>query len=84
MANITILNKLPNTRVLVAAENGSVEVLELVALFLLEKETFGAKRFLVGDFRRCYISCFFEIFFFGKGKGKYTITLINRCSFILP
>ena len=43
MANITILNKLPNTRVLVAAENGSVEVLESVALFLLEKETFGTK-----------------------------------------
>ena len=55
MANIIILNKLPNTRVLVAAENGSVEVMDLVALFLLEKETFGAKRFLIGDFRRCYI-----------------------------
>ena len=43
MANLTSLNKLPNTRVFVAAENGSVEVLELVALFLLKTETFGAK-----------------------------------------
>ena len=42
-ANLRSLNKLPNTRVFVAAENGSVEVLELVALFLLEKETFGTK-----------------------------------------
>ena len=36
MANLTSLNKLPNTRVSVAAENGSVEVLKLVALFLVE------------------------------------------------
>ena len=36
MANLSSLNKLPNTRVFVAAENGSVEVLELVALFLLK------------------------------------------------
>ena len=43
MANLSNLNKLPNTRVFVAAENGSVEVLELVALFLLKTETFGAK-----------------------------------------
>ena len=32
--SLSNLNKLPNTRVFVAAENGSVEVLELVALFL--------------------------------------------------
>ena len=43
MANLSNLNKLPNTRVFVAAENGSVEVLELVALFLLKTGTFGAK-----------------------------------------
>ena len=42
MANLSNLNKLPNTRVFVAAENGSVEVLELVALFLLKTGTFGA------------------------------------------
>ena len=42
MANLTSLNKLPNTRGFVAAENGSVEVLELVALFLLKTGTFGA------------------------------------------
>ena len=43
MANLTSLNKLPNTRVFVAAENGSVEVLELVALFLLKRGSFSAK-----------------------------------------
>ena len=44
MANQTSLNKLRNARVFVAAENGSVEVLELVALqFLLKSGIFGAK-----------------------------------------
>ena len=43
MANLAKLNKLPNTRVFVAVENGSVEVLELVALFLLKTGTFSAK-----------------------------------------
>ena len=43
MANLTSLNKLPNTRVFFAAENRSVEELELVALFLLKTGTFGAK-----------------------------------------
>ena len=43
MANLSNLNKLPNTRVFVAAENGSVEVLELVAIFLLKTGTFSAK-----------------------------------------
>ena len=43
MANLSNLHKLPNTRVFVAAENWSVEVLELVALFLLKKGTFSAK-----------------------------------------
>ena len=41
--NLTRSNKLPNTRVFVAAENGSVEVLELLALFLLKTGTFDAK-----------------------------------------
>ena len=44
MANLTCLNKLPNTRVFIAAEDGSVEELELVALFLLKTGTFGAKK----------------------------------------
>ena len=43
MTNLSNLNQLPNTRVFVAAENGSVEVLELVALFLLKTGTFSAK-----------------------------------------
>ena len=43
MENLSNLNKLPNTRVFVAGENGSVEVLELVALFLLKKGTFSAE-----------------------------------------
>ena len=34
MANLSNLNKLPNTRVFVAAEIGSIEVLELVAQFI--------------------------------------------------
>ena len=42
-ANLTRLNKLPNRRFFDVAENGSVEVLEMVALFLLKKGTFGAK-----------------------------------------
>ena len=37
------VSKLLNTRVFVAAENGLVEVLELVALFLLKTGTFSAK-----------------------------------------
>ena len=41
MANLSNLNKLPNTRVFV--ENGSVEVRELVDLFLLKTGTFSAK-----------------------------------------
>ena len=43
LMNLTRSNKLPNTRVFVAAENGSVGVLELVALFLLKTGTFDAK-----------------------------------------
>ena len=58
MANLSNLNKLPNTRVFVAAENGSVEVLELVALYPFKTGTFSAKIWweISGqDFRRCYI-----------------------------
>ena len=36
IADLTSLNKLPSTKVFVAAENGSVEVLGLVALFWKE------------------------------------------------
>ena len=43
MANLTSLNKLPNTRVFVVAENGSVEVLEMVSVFLFKTGTFGAR-----------------------------------------
>ena len=43
MASLTSLNKLPVTGVFVATENGSVEALELVALFFLKTGTFGAK-----------------------------------------
>ena len=43
LMNLTRSNKLPNTRVFVAAENGSVEVLELLALFLLKTGTVDAK-----------------------------------------
>ena len=43
MANLSNVTKLPNTRVFDAAENGSVKVLELVALFLLKTGAFSAK-----------------------------------------
>ena len=43
IANLSNMNKLPNIRVFVAAENGLVEILELVALFLLKTGTFSAK-----------------------------------------
>ena len=43
LANLSNLNKLSNTRVFVAAESGSVEVLELVALFLPKTGTFSAE-----------------------------------------
>ena len=43
MANLSNVTKLPNTRVFDAAENGSVKVLELVALFLLKTGTISAK-----------------------------------------
>ena len=43
MANLTSLDKLPNIWAFVAAQNGSLEVLELVALFLLKTGTFGTK-----------------------------------------
>ena len=43
MGNLSNVTKLPNTRVFDAADNGSVEVLELVALFLLKMGTFSAK-----------------------------------------
>ena len=43
MANLSNVTKLPNTRVFDAAENGSVKVLELVALCLLKTGIFSAK-----------------------------------------
>ena len=43
MENLSNLNQLPNTSIFVAAENRSVEVLELVALFLLKTGTFSAE-----------------------------------------
>ena len=45
MANLTSLNKLPNKRIFVSAENGSVEILELVALFLLKTGTCTAVQY---------------------------------------
>ena len=60
MANLSNLNKLPNARVFVTAENRSVEVLELVALFLLKTGTFSAKNWYGISVH--VISCFVEIF----------------------
>ena len=44
MANLSNLNKLAITGVFAAAENGRLEVLNLVALFLLKTGTFIAKK----------------------------------------
>ena len=81
MANLSNLNKLPYTRVFVAAENGAVELLELVALFPLKTRTFSAKNWQ--EISVDFILCFVEIFL-RKEKGKYTVTLINRSYLILP
>ena len=67
MANLAKLNKLPNTRVFVAVENGSVEVLELVALFLLKTGTFSAKNWQ--EITVDVISCFVEIFCEKRGEN---------------
>ena len=81
MANLSNLNKLPNARVFVAAENGSVEVFELVALFHLKTGTFSTKNWL--EISVDVISCFVEIFL-RKEKRKYRVTSINRSYLILP
>ena len=78
MKNFTSLNKLPNTRAFVAVENGSVEVLELVAPFLLKTGTFGAKKWL--EISVDAISCYVEIFFRTE-RGKYTETLFILSAF---
>ena len=66
MANLSNLNKLPYTRVFVAAENGAVELLELVALFPLKMRTFSAKNWqeISVDFILCFLR------FFAKREGK--------------
>ena len=61
---------------------GSVEVLEFfMALFLLKTGTFSAKNWQ--EISVDVISCFVKILF-RKEKGKYTVTLTNRCNLILP
>ena len=70
MANLSNLNKLPNARVFVAAENGPVghEVLELVALFLLKTVTFGAKNCHSRRFPSMLYRALLR--FFAKREGK--------------
>ena len=67
MANLSKMNQLPKTRVFVAAENGSVEVLELVALFLPKTGTFSAKNWQ--EISVDVISCFVEIFCEKRGEN---------------
>ena len=67
MANLSKMNQLPKTRVFVVAENGSVEVLELVALFLLKTGTFSAKNWQ--EITVDVISCFVEIFCEKRGEN---------------
>ena len=80
MKNLTSLNKLPNTRVFVAAENGSVEVLELVALFLLETGTFGAENLQAISVDTMF--CFVEILFL-KREGQKNSTFDKQKFFNL-
>ena len=65
-ANLTSLNELPNTRVFIAAENGSVEVLELVPLFLLKMGIFNAKNWT--EISVNALSCFVELFLKREGQ----------------
>ena len=67
MANLSKMNQLPKTRVFVAAENGSVEVLELLALFLLKTGTFSTKNWQ--EISVDVISCFVEIFCENRGEN---------------
>ena len=46
ISSLKTLNKLPSTRLSVQLKNGRLEVLELVALFLLKTETYDAKKTL--------------------------------------
>ena len=66
MANLTSLNKLLNKRVFIAAENGSVEVLELAPLFLLKTGTFSAKKWK--EISVNAPSCFVELFLKREGQ----------------
>ena len=66
MANLSNFNKFLNTRVFVTAENRAVEVLELVALFLLKTGTFSAKNWYGISVH--VISCFVEFFCEREGK----------------
>ena len=49
MSRLKSLNKLPSARAFSAVENGRLEVLELVALFLLRTETCNANTFVKVD-----------------------------------
>ena len=72
-----------NRRLFLAAENGLVDLLELVVLFLLRSR--GEPSVLKTGKRFPWMLYLTLLrFFFPKEKGKYTVPLINRCSFILP
>ena len=72
-----------NRRLFLAAENGLVDLLELVVLFLLRSR--GELSVLKTGKRFPWMLYLTLLrFFFPKEKGKYTVPLINRCSFILP
>ena len=73
MANLSNLNKLPIIQgfsLQLKMDRLKYRIAELVALFLLMTGTFS----VIKSWR----------FSFRKGKGKYTVTLINRCYLILP
>ena len=69
------------TKVFVESENRLVEVLELVALFLLETGSFGAENWKAISVDTIF--CFVEIFS-EKRRAKTQYLWLNRSSLILP
>ena len=60
MSRLKSLNKLPSARAFSEVENGRLEVLELLALFLLKTETCDAKNCVFVDAIFCLVKIGFE------------------------
>ena len=82
MAKLKSLDKLLSTTVFIAAENGWLEVLELVALFLSKTGTLDAKN--SGEVFVDAIFCFVKIFFVKRGtvpQFTYMIFMYSKLLF---